>query len=88
MTAIDTRHLWSGTCDDGHPVTVYDLILGGRLHEAAAKFHGSDIFFDPPALREWIEADHGLLHAVGEALVEAQGGRAPGRHLPRKGVRP
>ncbi len=88
MMTIDTRRVAAGVCADGHEMQTFDLIIGGRVHGSAATIHGRDIYFQPDAFRRWLEADHDLLHAVGEALVEAQGGRAPGRHLPGKGVRP
>ncbi len=43
MTAIDTRCVWAGVCEDGHTMVTFDVILSGRLYESAATIHGRDI---------------------------------------------
>jgi len=72
MTTIDTRRVTAGVCADGHAMQTFDLIIGGRVHEAAATIHERDIYFQPDAFRRWLEADHDLLHAVGAALIGAR----------------
>ena len=72
MTAIDTRRVTAGVCADGHAMQTFDLILGGRVYESAAILHEQDIYFEPAEFRRWIEADHALLHAVAEALIDAR----------------
>ncbi len=71
MTTIDTRLVSAGLCPDGHHTETFDLILGGQVFESAAVVHLRDIYFEPDSFREWLEADHDLLHAVGAALVDA-----------------
>lgn len=70
--AIDTRHVETGRCPDGHETSTFDVILGGRVHESAATIHGRDIYFQPDSFRRWLEGEHDLLHAVGRALVDAR----------------
>ncbi len=72
MTTIDTRRVSAGVCAEGHAMQTFDLILGGQVHESAAILHEQDIYFEPPAFRQWLEADHDLLHAVGAALIGAR----------------
>ena len=77
MTTLDTRHVWSGPCADGHAVSVFDLMLNGRIYLEAVTVHSdpdhdtTDVYFRPDDLREYIEGDHALLHRVGRVIGQA-----------------
>jgi hypothetical protein len=77
LEPLDTRHVWSDPCEDGHAASIFDLVLNGHTYLEALAVHANpdhdqhDLYIQPTALREYIEGDHDLLHRVGRAVGQA-----------------